>query len=266
MTANHQMNRQYTTDFDLLFMKCQEAIKLCAFELQESDSSSGYIKAKTKMSWKSFGENIELRINHNGAINITSTSSVPTTLYDYGKNKENIESLFRTLDTLIGSVALNISKLPTPSQKQIQLIQDTKLRERIEIISVEDIPLDNRFGSNELSVEHEFLKTVSNEVTLENSQEIGGTGSLDLFNLVKAEISRTSSQKYGLSMGETVTRRFNLTFSVKSGDFVVYKVIWKRRVIDGEYHIMFNQNHLVVPYSLQSGLEYEVSTGQGHQV
>jgi hypothetical protein len=111
MTANHQMFRQYTLGFDLLFMKCQEAIRLCAFNLQESDISSGNIKAKAGMSWKSFGENIELRINRNGMINVQSTSSLSTTIFDYGKNKENTENLFRTLDALLGSEDLNSSKL-----------------------------------------------------------------------------------------------------------------------------------------------------------
>ncbi|WP_292870774.1 hypothetical protein [Nostoc sp. LPT] len=163
---------------------------------------------------------------------------------------------------MLGTVNTDMSALSTNLKKQFQLIQNTQLKEHIEIISIEKFPLDNKFGSEILSVEHEFSKTVNNEVTLEATQEIKGMGGLELFEVIKAEISRTSSQKHELSTGESVTRRFKLTFSVKPGDFVTYKVIWKRRVISGEYHVMVNQSTLIVPYSLQLGLEYEVSTGQ----
>ncbi|MFK0730372.1 MAG: hypothetical protein ACFKPT_23860 [Gloeotrichia echinulata GP01] len=262
MTVNYQMSRQYVLEYNLLFIKCQEIIEICGFILQESDNTSGYIKAKAGWSWKSFGEKIELQINHNGIINAQSACSVSTTLLDYGKNKENLEKLFKTLDTLLGTGNTDISAFSTNLKKQFQLIQNTQKEEHTEIISIEDIPLDNRFGSEILSVEHEFSKTVNNEVTLAATQEIKGMGSLELFKLIKAEISRTSSQKHELSTGESVTRRFKLIFSVKPGDFVTYKVLWKRRVISGEYHVMVNQSTLIVPYSLQLDLEYEVSTGQ----
>ncbi|MBN4005487.1 hypothetical protein [Nostoc sp. LPT] len=75
MTANYRMSRQYVLEYNLLFRKCQEIIKNCGFILQESNQTSGSIKAKAGMSWKSFGENIELQINHNGMINAQSTCS-----------------------------------------------------------------------------------------------------------------------------------------------------------------------------------------------
>jgi hypothetical protein len=261
MTASYQMSKQYNLDLDLLFAKCQEAIEICAFSHQESNKSNRYIKAKVGTSMKSFGEEIELEINQNGIVNVRSTCS-SFQFVDYGKNRENLERLFNVLDILVRSVSGNCDKseVLANSRNKVQLIRDIRLGEYAEIIATEEIPLDNRFGSQELSVGHEFSKTVCNEVTLETNQGTGGKGNLDLFHLIKAEISRTSSQKQGLSVGESLTRRFNLTFSVKPGDFVIYKIIWKRRVINAEYHVMYNHDALIVPYNLQVGLEYEVST------
>ena len=112
MTASYQMHRQYVVSYDSLFVKCQEAVKFCGFNLQESDSLSGYIKVKARMSWKSVGEEIELRINYKGIINVRSISVVPTTIFDYGKNKANVESLFSTLDMLLGSENFEDTKSP----------------------------------------------------------------------------------------------------------------------------------------------------------
>lgn len=121
MTANYQLSRQYTLDFELLLKKCQEAIKICNFSLKESNCSSGYIKATAKLGWKSFGENIELWINNNGMVKARSTSSISTTFVDYGKNRENVEMLFKTLDALLGietvQSSINLDMLSKPKER-----------------------------------------------------------------------------------------------------------------------------------------------------
>lgn len=126
MAASYQMRRQYTLNYNSLFMQCQEAINPCAFNLQESDSLSGYIKARARVSWKSLGEEIELRINHKGMVTVRSISLLPTTLFDYGKNKANVESFFRALDTLLGSEVLENTKTPeidsTPKTNMVETL------------------------------------------------------------------------------------------------------------------------------------------------
>lgn len=58
------------------------------------------------MSWKSFGELVEVSVKPNGGnktlIEITSKPSLPTTMVDYGKNQENVEALVGFLRQRIG--------------------------------------------------------------------------------------------------------------------------------------------------------------------
>jgi len=110
MTSNYQTLRQYTSNFQFAFKKCKEAIYICDFSIIEENYSSGYIKAKTNTTWKSHGEDVELWIHDSsGVINLKSTSSVSTTFFDYGKNKENIEKLLKALENLLSDVDNNIS-------------------------------------------------------------------------------------------------------------------------------------------------------------
>ncbi|MEB3218513.1 MAG: hypothetical protein VKN72_20070 [Nostocales cyanobacterium 94392] len=98
MTRSYQIVGHYSADFNLLFTKCLEVIEICGFALQESNILTGYIVAKTQVSWKSFGEIIEIEINHNGGVKVKSVCIVPTTLIAYGKNQENVERIFAKLD------------------------------------------------------------------------------------------------------------------------------------------------------------------------
>jgi hypothetical protein len=102
MTANYQVSRHFATDFDILFMKCQESIRICGFTVQESNSSTGRIMAYAHASWKSFGEVVEIQIDRNGEVKIKSTCALPTTLVAYGKNQKNVQIIFEKLDSLLG--------------------------------------------------------------------------------------------------------------------------------------------------------------------
>jgi hypothetical protein len=62
---------------------------------------------------------------------------------------------------------------PEPSQN-LSIQEDTDISESLEIVGTDEFPLDNRFGSETLTVEQEVSKTVSNKISLERSTDLGG--------------------------------------------------------------------------------------------
>ena len=85
---------RYTDSFEL----CLNSLNLFNnIQILSKKVDSGYIQAKTQAGWKSFGEYIEFnidKINESSTkIKIQSKPIVSTTLVDYGKNLENVESL-----------------------------------------------------------------------------------------------------------------------------------------------------------------------------
>lgn len=66
--------------------------------ITREDPAAGRIDAKIGMSFISWGENLMAEITgdeHQAEIQVTSSSSWPMTLFDYGKNKQNVD---RVLD------------------------------------------------------------------------------------------------------------------------------------------------------------------------
>jgi len=65
--------------------------------IKEKDLTAGTIKAKTKITWKSFGEVIKISAKSLGdgqtLIEIKNSPFIPTNLIDYGKGLENVETI-----------------------------------------------------------------------------------------------------------------------------------------------------------------------------
>lgn len=65
--------------------------------LIRSEPKHGYILLRTKLTGKSFGEEIKIIVDDSDStcstLSITSQPIVPTTMFDYGKNAENIKVL-----------------------------------------------------------------------------------------------------------------------------------------------------------------------------
>ena len=87
-------NRAFT-----LCMRSLNSIKKC--KIQREDRYLGKIVAKTGMTWKTFGDVISFEVfsidDDRTHIKISSRPSVRTTLVDYGKNLENVETIVRII-------------------------------------------------------------------------------------------------------------------------------------------------------------------------
>jgi hypothetical protein len=68
----------------------------------EESRSTGEIRARTPMNWKSFGEDIFIKISQSSdrqqsLVTITSRPKIRTTLVDYGRDYENVNRISRAL-------------------------------------------------------------------------------------------------------------------------------------------------------------------------
>ncbi len=77
---------------------CEQAIiSLNRAVIKEKDLTTGTIKAKTRMTWRSFGEVIKISTQSLGdnetLIEIKSSPFIPTAIIDYGKGLENVETI-----------------------------------------------------------------------------------------------------------------------------------------------------------------------------
>lgn len=65
--------------------------------ISENNKNAGFLKAKTPLTFWSWGEIIEIKVSaideKTSQVLVTSSPSVKTTLVDYGKNTENVEKI-----------------------------------------------------------------------------------------------------------------------------------------------------------------------------
>ena len=78
--------------------------------IKDKDLTAGTIKAKTKMTWKSFGEVIRIYAKNLGdgqtLIEIKNSPFIPTNLIDYGKGLENVETIVSYIKSELNGEAL----------------------------------------------------------------------------------------------------------------------------------------------------------------
>lgn len=77
---------------------CEQAIlSINRAAIKEKDLTTQTIKAKTKITWRSFGEIVKISAKSLGdsetLIEIKSSPFIPTAVIDYGKGLENVETI-----------------------------------------------------------------------------------------------------------------------------------------------------------------------------
>jgi hypothetical protein len=106
MAANKQSSKTFQLSATQIQPLISVALKNMGAEILEQNPFS--ISAKTGMSFRSFGETIQVDIKTleiGCQINIDSRCSMPSTLVDWGKNQHNIDDFFAQLERLTASVA-----------------------------------------------------------------------------------------------------------------------------------------------------------------
>lgn len=97
MTAKYQESRNINLEKDQLIERLEQAIKKSKFVVKSVDKSKGIILAKAKLNWLSWTENIRVEIKDDSEVEVTSICAFPLQIYDWGKNKDNVNKIYRNL-------------------------------------------------------------------------------------------------------------------------------------------------------------------------
>ena len=102
MTVSYRHDMQFPGIREQISQACLEAVRQSGFKITESDLAAGRISARARVTARSWGENIQVRIDAEDRVDITSESRFPLTLVDWGKNRWNVERIFTRLESLLG--------------------------------------------------------------------------------------------------------------------------------------------------------------------
>jgi hypothetical protein len=149
---------------------------------------------------------------------------------------------------------------PSPPLAAIRFLTEIGTQESEEIIGTEEYPLDNRFGDEVFTTARQVSRESTNELSVDNSNSLGGKISVDVFSAIKGEIEAQVSHQIGQKVGEKVTESQTLTFSVGPRSSVLYEVVWKRKIRTGTQVYESANGSVNVPYRVVYGLSCEVRT------
>jgi len=96
---NVEKTEVYNIEYKKVFEEAINALSECKFSVKESDNKTGIIKASTKMSVWSWGENIKILIEKTSVgTKVSVISEAKAQLFDWGKSKRNINNFFEVLN------------------------------------------------------------------------------------------------------------------------------------------------------------------------
>ena len=88
-------------DYEAVFDRCENAVRKLGARIVLLERDGGHIHARTGLSWRSFGERVNVSITREGdascVVVLASDSVTPITLVDYGRNSNNLELLIDSL-------------------------------------------------------------------------------------------------------------------------------------------------------------------------
>jgi hypothetical protein len=215
-------------------------------------------------SWQSLfhGESLyRFEIDHQQVIIRWKWSQWGDPLYILLESRGNILAKYgneKNLKKIGNSLSKNV--LEAKSLIRSRLLKDKDCTDSVSTFDSEEYLLDNRHGSESMTVEQEISKTTTNNLTIEE----GALNKLDMTagitSVIKGQIAKDLSEQIGVVVGQTVSKRHTFRFSVSPGDAVIYTIVWKNRVRNGTYNFLINQENVTFPYQVQYDLLYGISS------
>ncbi|CCQ74673.1 hypothetical protein [Magnetospira sp. QH-2] len=126
------------------------------------------------------------------------------------------------------------------------------------MISSEEIPLDNRQGSDTLVSEHSFRCAATSKLSVDRETDSGVFLEQGLIKIVEAGLSHSLEKGMGLAVGHEEERSLRLRFSVAPGAMSRYRITWKQEQRHGRLVLNQDGKRLKLPFTVTHGLTHEV--------
>jgi hypothetical protein len=142
----------------------------------------------------------------------------------------------------------------------VSLVALRAMGETIEHVARDEYPLDNRGSSQPVTVVEEVVKTVTTELSYDRTAQVDAAGGVELWNIIKADLSAEFTRQTGQHIGEQLTRRQTVTFSAGPHEHVLYVITWKRRIARGMCDVTVNDDQVSIPCQVAFDLMVAVAT------
>lgn len=149
---------------------------------------------------------------------------------------------------------------PSIKSFPVRIIEDQVHEEKQVVIGVEEMPLDNRYGTSTVVSEHEFTRTEKTHLTVEETKNVQGLIKGGIWSLIEAEIKNVLSKTLAVEIGGEISRRVTLKLEAPPGKMVRYRISWKQTKRVGSIKLVMGKKTFDVPYTINHGLFHSLES------
>jgi hypothetical protein len=88
-----------------LSQACLEAVRQSGFRVRRSDLEGGWVQARSRVTFRSYSEDIRVYVDDENQVHVTSECYWPLTVIDWGKNRWNVRRISARLASLLGTLS-----------------------------------------------------------------------------------------------------------------------------------------------------------------
>lgn len=82
--------KEFAQDSDVVFDACRAVVEYVGWQTADVDGDTLTLNALTPISWKSFGDTVEIQVSNEGESTVVTVSSEPRfSLMNWGKDRAN---------------------------------------------------------------------------------------------------------------------------------------------------------------------------------
>jgi hypothetical protein len=82
---------------------CLEAVRQSGFRVRRSDVAGGWVEARTRVTFRSYSENVRVYVDDEYQVHVTSECWWPMTFIDWGKNRWNVRRVLAKVTMILGA-------------------------------------------------------------------------------------------------------------------------------------------------------------------
>jgi hypothetical protein len=103
LPPSYEATMRFPGTREQLSQACLEAVRQSGFRVRRSDLEGGWVQARTRVTFRSYSEDIRVYVDDENQVHVTSECHWPLTLVDWGKNRWNVRRISDRLAALLGT-------------------------------------------------------------------------------------------------------------------------------------------------------------------
>jgi hypothetical protein len=101
LPPSYEATMRFPGTREQLSQACLEAVRQSGFRVRRSDLEGGWVQARSRVTFRSYSEDIRVYVDDENQVHVTSECYWPLTFIDWGKNRWNVRRISARLASLL---------------------------------------------------------------------------------------------------------------------------------------------------------------------